>query len=444
MEEKQKIDKKLLILAYDFPPYVSVGGLRPYAWYKYLKEYGVYPVVVTRQWGNNYGNELDYIAPGESNETIIEETEYGTIIRTPYKPNLANRLMLKYGNRKFSFLRKLISAWYELMQFPFFVGPKSGLYRGAKKYLKNNTVDAIIATGEPFVLFKYASTLSKKFNIPWIADYRDPWTGNKKRTKMPFVLFWERRFLSNATALTTVSDFFKKKIGENILLPATFIIPNGYNPNSIKKSEHIQQETDVFRLALTGSIYDWHPYKSVLSVFLDFIRSHKESPKIELNFWGINRQEEINQFVQENNLEQYIHVYPRMDNAMILEKLCKHNVMLLFNDYSIMGTKIYDYLGIRRKIILCYSNDPYAQQQKRDFFPLNENDAINTHLQEDCLNETKAGIVIQDQNHLLSVLNDLYNEFLKNGTIACDSINIEKYSRKEGARQLADIVKNLK
>jgi hypothetical protein len=44
--------KKLLILAYDFPPYVSVGGLRPYNWFKYLKEFGVEPIVVTRQWGN--------------------------------------------------------------------------------------------------------------------------------------------------------------------------------------------------------------------------------------------------------------------------------------------------------------------------------------------------------------------------------------------------------
>ena len=33
--------KKLLILAYDFPPYISVGVLRPYLWYKYMKEYGV-------------------------------------------------------------------------------------------------------------------------------------------------------------------------------------------------------------------------------------------------------------------------------------------------------------------------------------------------------------------------------------------------------------------
>ncbi len=33
--------KKVLILAYDFPPYVSVGGLRPYSWYKYFKEFGL-------------------------------------------------------------------------------------------------------------------------------------------------------------------------------------------------------------------------------------------------------------------------------------------------------------------------------------------------------------------------------------------------------------------
>jgi glycosyltransferase involved in cell wall biosynthesis len=55
--------KKVLILAYDFPPYVSVGGLRPYSWYKYFHEFGLYPIVVTRQWGNKYGNHLDYIAP---------------------------------------------------------------------------------------------------------------------------------------------------------------------------------------------------------------------------------------------------------------------------------------------------------------------------------------------------------------------------------------------
>ena len=175
--------KKVLILAYDFPPYVSVGGMRPYNWYRYLKEFDVEPVVITRQWENKHGNNLDYIDGGSSKETIIEKTEFGTIIRTPYIPNFANRLMLKYGENKYRILRKSISAFYEFAQFIFPVGPKVELYRGAKEYLKNNKVDVIIATGDPFILFSYASKLSKEFGIPWIADYRDPWSHNQEHRK---------------------------------------------------------------------------------------------------------------------------------------------------------------------------------------------------------------------------------------------------------------------
>jgi hypothetical protein len=168
--------KKILILAYDFPPYVSVGGLRPYSWYKYLHEYGVHPVVITRQWSNKFGNYLDYIAPGESDDTIVETLNDSTLIKTPYRPNLANKLMIKHGESKFKFIRKLISGFYEISQFILPIGPKSNLYFEAKKYLSSNKVDVIIATGDPFILFGYASKLSKKFKTPWIADYRDPWS----------------------------------------------------------------------------------------------------------------------------------------------------------------------------------------------------------------------------------------------------------------------------
>lgn len=433
--------KKLLILAYDFPPYVSVGGLRPYAWYRYLKEYGVEPVVVTRQWGNKYGNELDYIAPGESNETIIETTEYGTIIRTPYKLNLANRIMLKYGRSKFAFIRKMVTAWFEFMQFIFFVGPKSGLYRGAKEYLKQNKVDAIIATGEPFVLFKYASALSKKYGIPWVADYRDPWSQNKGRSRIRSVRFFERKFSQNMSAVTTVSDFFKKKISENISVPTYYIIPNGYNPETIKQVEDICPEKGVLRIALAGSIYDWHPYKSVISTFAEFVKKNDYAPKIELNFFGINRHKEIEQFALENSIENNVRVYPRMDNASLLQNLSRHNVMLLFNDYSIMGTKIYDYLGLKRLILFCYSNDAEALALKDKYYPVGEVEGVSTHLQEDLINETHSGIVVKDKNHLSKVLSDLYSEFTQTGSIACSSINPSKYSRREGAHQLAEIIK---
>lgn len=430
--------KRLLILAYDFPPYVSVGGLRPYAWYKYLKEFGVYPIVVTRQWGNKYGSELDYIAPSESTETIVEETECGTIIRTPYKPNLANRLMLKYGKKRFSLVRKAVSAFYEFAQYPFFVGPKSCLYRGAVKYLKNNNVDAILATGEPFVLFKYSSALSRKHNIPWIADYRDPWTGNKNRADLPFARFWERKFTKNATALVTVSNFLKKIINQNICLPTTYIIPNGYNPDAASSISHITQESDKMRIAFAGTIYNWHPHKGVLSVFAEFAKGRK----IELNFFGINKPEDISQIIAENHWEEFVHVYPRMKNNELLQQLCQHNAMLLFNDYSIIGTKIYDYLAIKRKILLCYRNDAESEVLKRQYYPYSHSndEPFSSHLQEDCLKHTQAGIIVEDAAHLRLVLTELYNEFTATGCVSCNSQNIEQYSRKYGTKLLAEAV----
>ena len=175
--------KRVLIITYDFPPYVSVGGLRPYNWYVHFKEFGVEPIVVTRQWGNKHGNFLDYVAAGESNGTVLEQTDLGTILKTAYHPNFANRLLLRHGEKKYTFIRRSISAYYEFAQFIRPIGPKAGLYHGAREYLKNNRVDAIIATGDPFVLFNYAAKLSKEFRIPWIADYRDSWSHEQKHTK---------------------------------------------------------------------------------------------------------------------------------------------------------------------------------------------------------------------------------------------------------------------
>ena len=73
-------------------------------------------------------------------------------------------------------LRKAINLYYELFQFLLPIGSKSSLYDAANQYLLNNKVDAIIATGDPFILFKYASKLGTKQNTPWVADYRDVWT----------------------------------------------------------------------------------------------------------------------------------------------------------------------------------------------------------------------------------------------------------------------------
>ena len=246
------------------------------------------------------------------------------------------------------------------------------------------------------------------------------------------------------TQLQQFLNFLKKKIGENVSVSEYYILSNGYNPDSIKQVEHIEQKGDALRIALAGSIYNWHPYRSVLSTFANFVKANKSSDlKVELNFFGINKYEEIDAFVQDNSLQDYIHVYPRMDNVSLLENLCQHNVMLLFNDYSYIGTKIYDYLAIRRLILLCYSDDEESVKLKADYYPysLSIDKRLSNHLQEDCLLETNSGIVVKDKNHLEQVLADLYAEFKESGCIKCDSNGIERFSRREQTGQLAEIIK---
>ncbi len=427
--------KKVLILAYDFPPYVSVGGLRPYNWYQYLKEFNIEPIVVTRQWDNKYGNELDYIAPGKSNKEIIEETNFGTIIQSPYFPNLANKILLKYGANKFVFIRKLISAIFEIIQYVWIVGPKKELYKSANNYLQKNKVDYIIATGDPFVLFFYAKKLSKKYNIPWIADYRDPWSQdialkNRYLSKNWFK-FQEKRNLKSVFKIITVSEFLKSKISQLIPNKEISLITNGYDPTIIEEVALFPQNNTKLSIGYAGTIYNWHPIELFLKTINECIEA-QENLEFTINFYGVNNRENLEKSIQNNfpKLKNHVQFYNRMSNKDLLYKLANNNVLLLFNYYSFMGTKIYDYLGIKRKILFCFTNDKVALDLKNKYYHIDESDSPNLNMQADLIQETNSGVLVSNHEQLKVEFINLCNEFAKHKKIECNSINTQKFSRR--------------
>jgi len=438
--------KKLLILAYDFPPYVSVGGLRPHAWYKYLKEFGVEPIVVTRQWGNFHGSHLDYISEGSSDQPILEESEIGTIIRAPYHQNAANRLMLKHGESKFRFLRKSITFYYEVLQFFKVVGPRASTYKTAKQYLKSNRVDVIIATGDPFVLFSYAAKLSKEFNTPWIADYRDPWSQSFSAKKRDFQrvidYVFERYFVKTASSIVTVDLLFKIKLSQIFPEKEINIIPNGFDPMSIGDALKISQSGEQLTFSFIGTIYLWHPFESLLTGFSNFILKHPES-NISIKFYGINKLEIFKKISEDKfpELKDKIFFIQQIPNDELLKILSKDNVLILFNYFQFTGTKIFDYLGIKRKILLCFEDDKEAKKLKDLYYF--KNIEIEDCPQIDIINQTNSGIIVKDSAHLLTVLEELYAEFQATGQIACDSHGVEKYSRKIQVERLAELIKGV-
>lgn len=435
---------RVLILAYDFPPYVSVGGLRPYHWYKNFRKFGLDPVVVTRQWGNTFGSALDYVAPGVSEQVLMEETEFGKVLYCPYHPSLSHRLLLKYGDTRFKMVRKCLSGFYEILQYLLPIGTKRELYIAAFDYLSKNKVDVIIATGEPFVLFHYAKRLSKRFKVPWVADYRDPWSNPWRKKNGLYHKFnqWvEKRTVGSASLISTVSTFVERQIRQQVPMGNFCIAPNGYDEEVLATLHASKQNAEVFQMAFVGTIYDWHPLEITLKTLNAWEHSNPQR-KFELHFYGTNRREEILQMVTNRFplLNGRIKVHPKISNQQLLERLSEHSALLLFNYYAFMGTKIYDYLALKRTILFCFSNDPGAQVLKEKYYLLETYGASET-LQEDLIRATNSGIIVENAAQLLETMNDLYEEHQHTGQIACESSGIEAFSRILQVEQLAEKIK---
>jgi spore coat protein CotH len=105
-----------------------------------------------------------------------------------------------------------------------------------------------------------------------------------------------------------------------------------------------------------------------------------------------------------------------------------------------MGTKIFDYLGIKRKILLCFTDDKVSNQLKEKYYKVKENKNYSTNLQADLLELTKAGLSVRNSTDLLQILDELYNEFQTTSEIKCDAINTENYSRRNYVQVLADFL----
>lgn len=440
--------KKVLILAYDYPPYISVAGLRPSYWAENFHRFGIYPTIITRAWNVKHGNELDYLEGSESDDIIIDQNEYRTIIRTPYFPTLSNRLNLKGRNGKVAtVIKKVNTAFFEFFQFYSYVGTKSQLFLAADNYLKSNKVDCIIATGDPYILFKYANDLSTKYNITWIADYRDPWSttnfiNNKIRKR--YARFLEKKIVNSAQLLTTVNPNIKMLLQELFPQKEIEIIANGYDESKFDRLAMIQQNSDVLTISLAGTFYEWNPYESFLVTLNQYLIDHPNK-KVNLQFFGINRVAEIQNVLNRCELlRDQTTIYPRMDNGSLLEKLSQTNILLLFNYFSHGGTKIFEYVALNRQILFCYSDDREADELRNNYYQADYLNGIEENLQEKIIRETQSGIIVKDAKQLYATLDELFNEFERTKQIACNATNANTYSRYIQTKKLSDLILNSK
>lgn len=269
-------------MAYDFPPFNSVGGQRPYSWLKHFKRQDVFPIVITRNWSK------------KCNELVHKKEDNGEIYYSPYEDNFRDKTFKKYGQNKFVFFRKSISLIIRVTQyFTDLVDPKSTIFKTAELVLKKQQIDYIIACGEPFILFKYAHKLSKTYQTPWFADYRDDWIFNHdKANKIEKIFKWyesffEKKYLSNVKGVISVTDHILNDISKRTNINNNIKIENGVDLELIKKGQNILSQND-FNIVYTGVVYDFSYVKDFIDGFLNFISSVK-TKNIKVYFVGIEK-----------------------------------------------------------------------------------------------------------------------------------------------------------
>lgn len=423
--------KNVIILAHDFPPYTSIGALRPNSWYKYFLENNIYPIVITRQWDYNDQSVVNILKPSAKQYVSKENTSYGTVIRLPYQPNIRDKFIIKNGLDKYNFIRRSLTFFYSVAKFLSGKYDNTyGIYIEAAKLIKSQKIDAVIATGEPFILFKYAYYLAKRFNVKWIADYRDGWTTNSVAIPRNIVeksinRFFESReeeYLTNVSMITNASPTYATDFKVKYPNKKVNVIFNGYDEDDNHSVELISQNNETFTITYAGILYPYHKLEMFLDAYALFV---KQNPKASTRviFLGIEFYPEQRDRILNYNTElnKYIITTPRIPHKEVFKELRRANILLLLSDENAksLHAKIFEYMLAERKIYLV----------KNDKGVL-----------ESILKECNAGEAFSDVQSIVKALNVAYKEFLEKGYVTQNTINPEKYSRRYQAKELANLI----
>ena len=112
------------------------------------------------------------------------------------------------------------------------IGPS---VRFLKKYLKEHPVDLIVSTGPPQSMHLIGRRLALETGIPWIADFRDPWTKifyfkhlSMTRATEKWHKKMEKRVLDDATVVVAVSPLVQQEFQAMTQTPVE-LITNGFD-----------------------------------------------------------------------------------------------------------------------------------------------------------------------------------------------------------------------
>lgn len=330
--------KKVLVITYHWPPSGGITVLRCLKFVKYLREFGWEPIVFTAE--NPSYQFLDY-----TNEKDIPEGI--EIHKVPiFEPiNLFKKLSgrkkshplqnITSNSAKKKTLIDTLGMW---IRGNFFI--PDARYRWIKpsvkyleSYLQKNHVDAILTDGPPHTNTVIGLQLSKKFNIPWLADFQDPWTQvdyydklyiGKRADRKHRAL--EQDVFKTAKKITIASPSWKKEL-ETIGAKNVAVIYYGYDEPEFANFQSIENEKfTFFHGGLLGE--DRNPV-SFLKALKNILTEHPElHHKIRIKLAG-EVDYSVRETIKSNGLESITEYLGILSRKHVLDEYAKAFMLLL-------------------------------------------------------------------------------------------------------------------
>lgn len=357
--------KKVLIITYYWPPGTGAGVFRWLKFSKYMRRFGWEPVIYTPENPEAPGTDPSLEADIPEGITVLKKP-----IREPY--NMYKMLTGRHREEKIQsgFLNeKNTSGWTEnvakWIRGNLFI-PDARKYwikpsvRFLSEWLSKNHVDAIVSTGPPHSMHLIALALKRKTRLPWLADFRDPWTQIDFYDKLMLTRFADRkhRQLENevitvADRLVTVSEHGAKDM-EKLSGREAHVITNGFDPDDFQQLP--EWGHDSFSITHMGSMNaDRNPLVLWQTLKLLVEADPVFRSKLQLRFIG-KTDFTIKDSLRDFELLPFSSFTGYLPHRKAITEAAKSAILLLplNNTPNVMGItsgKLFDYLPMGRPVL---------------------------------------------------------------------------------------------
>ncbi|RYM35123.1 hypothetical protein ERX46_07025 [Brumimicrobium glaciale] len=358
--------KKVLVIAYYWPPSGGAGVQRWLKLTKYLAKLGheVHVLSVDPEKASYFN--LD--------ESLKEDIHPNVKVHLSdsFEPiNMYSRLVGKknvptagYSNVDDQhWKQKLVSGIRSNVFIPDpRIGWKNFAYKKAMEIIQNENIQNVITTSPPHSTQLIGLKLKRKLKdkIKWIVDFRDPWTDiyyynllQHSKISHNINLKLERQVVEESDRIITVGEGFKESFlsKTNKVTPDKFeIISNAFDPDDFKMKDEVHPDKDVFLASYIGTVSD----KYEPDVFFEALgQLAKDFPDAPIQFKATGVVSERLQELITSHLGDKASFHAPVPHEQAVHAMLKSRVLLLITP-GIEGTipgKTFEYLASGRRIV---------------------------------------------------------------------------------------------